>query len=112
MKEKRVRREQLYIDSWTQEAYDTAKDKLEQERKERVEDCLTEEDLAWLGQVHRSAEGCDLFKAASGYKIGGKDDLEKLFRLAFHGGIDIGEILRKTPGLQEYRERKGPFALR
>ena len=90
----------LYIDSWTETAF----------KKTGGGTYITRAELAAIGQVHRSAEGCDTFQALTGRDISSGTGLEALFQSAKIGEIDLPQILTSR-SLIKYVNRKTMFAL-
>jgi len=91
------RQKKLYIDEWTEQSFNET----------GGGNYISREELAALGQIFRSAEGCDIFKNITGVYIGSKADMKTLFESASRGEINLKEVL-KSPLLKKYTARTGP----
>lgn len=89
---------QQYIDAWVQDAF-----------KESGEGTgLSQDQLANLSQIHRSAEASGIFAQITGKKIDSKAGLLDLFEAVKNGEVNIDEAL-DDPRLSQYKSRKGPY---
>ncbi|OGJ46240.1 hypothetical protein A2272_01595 [Candidatus Peregrinibacteria bacterium RIFOXYA12_FULL_33_12] len=99
MKKQTQSGEALYIDSCTKEAFTEA----------GGGNYISRQELAALGQVSRSAEGCDIFQSLTGMQINSKANMAILFKSAAEGRINLRKIL-ESPLLKKYVKRECTLA--
>lgn len=94
-----TKKKPLYIDSLTQEAFKEA----------GSGNYITQEELASLWQIFRSANGTEIFTHITKMNISWKNDMKILFTLAKNGEINLSEIIKNNQ-LAKYTTRTSQFA--